>query len=151
MALGLGVLLYILDRPAGHTYFLPEALSLFSTTPRVFGALGNQLPTFLHALAFCLITSGILGCGRRGALFVCLFWLSVDAAFEIGQYPSLAGEITTLIPDWFAAVPLLDNTESYFTQGRFDPADLASILLGAVCAYFLIRFLVARPAAVPRP
>jgi hypothetical protein len=147
-ALGLGILLYVLDRPAEHTYFLPEALSLFSTTPRMFGNLGNHLPTFLHVLAFCLITSGILGSDKRAALMVCLGWLAIDAAFEIGQHPSVAARIIPLIPGWFAKVPLLDNTASYFTHGRFDPADLASILLGAMCAYVLIRILIARPVVV---
>lgn len=149
--LGLGMLVYILDRPAGTTYFLPEVISLFPTTPRVFGTVGNQLPTFLHVLAFCLITSGVLGCGRRGALFVCLFWLTIDAAFEIGQQPSVASELIAHIPGWFAAVPILSNTANYFSRGRFDPADLASIVLGAVCAYFLIHYLLGRPAAGRQP
>jgi hypothetical protein len=146
VALGVGILLYMLDRPSNHTYFLPEALSLFTTTPRVFGQLGNQLPTFLHVLAFSLLTSGILGSSKQSAWRVCGFWLCIDAAFEIGQYPLVAEKIIVLIPHWFSAIPLLDNTANYFARGRFDIADLVSILLGALCAFALLQLLPARPS-----
>lgn len=138
LALGLGIALYVLDRSPTQTYFLPDALSLFSATPSVFGTLGNHLPTFLHVFAFCLISSGILGCGRRGALIVCFFWLFIDGAFEIGQHPSASEIIIPMIPSLFFDIPILDNTVNYFAQGRFDPIDLISILLGVVSAYLLI-------------
>jgi hypothetical protein len=141
LALGLGVALYVLDRSPTQTYFLPDTLSLFSATPSVFGVLGNHLPTFLHAFAFCLISAGVLDCKRRGALVICLFWLFIDGAFEIGQHPIASEIIIPMIPKLFFDIPVLDNTADYFAQGRFDPVDLISILLGAVCAYFLIRVM----------
>ena len=141
LALGLGIALYVFDRPPAQTYFLPDAMSLFTTTRSVFGRLGNHLPTFLHVFAFCLISSGMLGRSRRGALIVCFFWLFVDAVFEIGQHPSVSEIIIPMIPSVFFDIPVLENTASYFAQGRFDPMDLMSILLGAVCAYVLIQVM----------
>ena len=138
LALLIGVLLYWLDRPAAQTYFMPETLSLFRQTPRLFGSLGNQLPTFLHAFAFCLISAALVSRTRSTALGICLLWAGIDSLFEIGQHPAVAARLAAAIPAWFAHVPLLDNTRSYFLHGHFDPLDLASILLGAVAAYGLI-------------
>jgi len=140
-ALGLGVLLYLLDRPAGRTYFIPqflaEALQPDGGTG-LFGALGQQLPTFLHTFALCLLTAALLRVGWRGALGICGGWLLIDAAFEIGQHQRIAPVLARWTPDWFTHIPVLDNTASYFLHGRFDPLDLLSIFLGAAAAFVLI-------------
>ena len=72
---------------------------------------------------------------------VCFFWLFIDGAFEIGQHPSVSEIIIPMIPSLFFDMPVLDNTANYFAQGQFDPIDLMSILLGAVCAYVLIQVM----------
>jgi len=43
-----------------------------------------------------------------------------------------------IIPNWFAGIPFLENTENYFLQGTFDLIDLASISIGAAIAYFVL-------------
>ena len=141
LALGLGIALYTLDRPSTRTYFLPDALSLYSVTPSIFGPLGNHLPTFLHVFAFCLISSGVMDYTKQKALIICLFWLFIDGAFEIGQHPSVSKFVIPMIPGVFSEIPVLDNTANYFSQGRFDPIDILSIVLGALCAYMLIRVM----------
>lgn len=141
LALGLGVALYVLDRPASQTYFVPDALSLFEQTPSVFGALGNHLPTFLHVFALCLITCGVLGSGLREAAVVCLLWLLVDVFFELGQHQDIAHKIVPYLPNWFKGIPFLENTADYFVQGRFDPVDLIAILFGAIASFLLILVL----------
>jgi hypothetical protein len=138
LALVLGGVFYILARPPSQTYFVPAALSLFQGDASVFGALGYHLPTFLHVFAFSLITVGFLGSDLRGAVQVCLLWFSIDALFEIGQHPWVAGIIVPHVPDWFSAVPVLDNVAVYFERGSFDVFDLLSILLGAVAAYGVV-------------
>lgn len=144
IVLGVGVIIYIVDRPAAHTYFLPQNLSLYSATRHVFGLLGNYLPTFLHVFAFCMMTSALLGGDMRSAWKVCSFWFCIDSLFEIGQYPSIAKKVIAILPGWFSNVPILDNTANYLTYGRFDLLDLFSILLGGIVAYLLIRFMSAR-------
>jgi hypothetical protein len=143
-ALGLGIVFYLLYRPPAQTYFIPEALSLYSAKASTFGGLGNHLPTFLHVFAFSLITSGMLGCTRQGALLACLFWLFVNAFFEIGQHPAVAEIIIPVIPGWFDGIPILENTASYFRQGRFDAYDLLSIVLGGIGAYLLIIYMLSK-------
>lgn len=135
----LGSLVYLVDRPPEQTYFLYFSnveISLHSTLPNLFGFLGNLLPAFAHAFSFILITAGIIGCGKRGYLTVCLSWLIVDWTFELGQkYSDLAVE---LIPGWFAGIPILEATSGYFRVGTFDVLDMAAVLLGAGAAYFVL-------------
>ena len=140
-ALALGVILYLYDRPSSQVYFVSELFSQYKGERFVFGKFGYHLPTFLHAFAFCLITTGILASGIRQALIICLFWLFIDGSFEVAQHPDIANKIITYIPDWFKSIPVLENTADYFIQGRYDPADLAAILIGITVAYILILFL----------
>lgn len=147
-ALLLGVWVYAADRPAARTYFLPEGLDLHPGGA-LFGPLGQHLPTLLHVLGFCLLTAALLRVGWRGALAICGGWLLVDGLFEIGQHEAIAPVLARWTPDWFAHVPVLENTASYFLRGRFDPLDLASIALGAALALALI--LVTRRFDPPEP
>lgn len=133
-ALLLGSLIYALDRPARLTYFLPETLSLHQPMHSTFGSLGQHLPTFLHVFAFCLLTASLLRVGMRGSLAICGGWLALDGAFEIGQHPDIAPLLARWTPDWFSALPVLDNTAGYFLRGHFDPRDLLSIVAGAMLA-----------------
>ncbi len=135
----LGTAVYFLDRPVELTIFVPGDLSLFHLTPSVFGGIGNSLPTFAHVFAFSLLTIALVGGAKRTAVTVCLGWFLVDAAFEIGQHPQLAGWLSSLIPQWFEHIPVLDRTPSYFLYGTFDPLDLVSAALAALAAYLVIR------------
>ena len=146
LALGLGIVLYLVDRPASETYFVPESLSLFSHGSTVFGSLGQHMPTFLHVFAFCLLSSGILDCNKRCALLVCGFWLCLDGLFEIAQHDAIAERLVPWVPDWFNGIPILENTANYFSRGHFDPLDLASIVLGSMLAYLTISLLPTHPS-----
>jgi len=134
-----GSLVYLIDRPPDQTYFVyssPINISLSNTIPNLFGSIGNSLPAFIHIFSFILITAGLIFCNKRGYLIICLSWFLVDCAFELGQkFDDLASKI---IPDWFAGIPFLENTENYFLQGTFDFLDLAAIALGTVIAYFAL-------------
>jgi len=137
-SLGFGVLVYAFDRPADQVYFLPDALHVPEQLQGSFGLLGQHLPTFLHVLAFCLLTAAFLPVKTRGALVICSTWLLIDAAFEAAQHAAIAPWAVRALPDWFARVPVLENTAAYFRNGRFDPIDLLSIGLGALLGLLLI-------------
>jgi len=134
-----GSLVYLVDRPPDQTYFVYSSgvkISLYSTFPILFGLIGNSLPAFIHVLSFILITAGLVSYQKRGYLIICLCWLLVDSAFELGQkFTALSSK---MIPDWFAGLPLLENTEGFFLQGTFDFLDLAAIALGSIIAYFVL-------------
>lgn len=134
-----GVLVYLVDRPPDTAYFLTgwaKNISLHDRIPNMFGPAGKSLPAFAHVFSFILITAGILGCRRRGYLYICLFWLFVDGAFELGQrYDSIP---LRLIPAWFEGIPFLENTANFFRLGTFDYLDLVSFFLGTVLAYIVL-------------
>ena len=134
-----GVLVYLIDRPPDTAYFLAgwaKDISLHGRIPNMFGPVGKSLPTFAHVFSFILITAGILGSRKRGYLFICLFWLVIDVAFELGQkYSSVP---LKFIPDWFEGIPFLENTANFFHSGTFDIIDLIAILTGTILAYILL-------------
>ena len=137
--LGLGLLVYLIDRPPDQTYFISNAgfdISFYNTLPNIFGLVGNSLPAFIHVFSFILISAGLLGCRKRGSIIICLSWLLVDCAFELGQKFNMWS--SKIIPDWFIGVPFLEDTENYFLQGTFDFIDLAAIALGTLIAYFVL-------------
>ena len=144
-ALFVGSLVYIIDRPPDHTYFIYISglnISLYNIIPNIFGLVGNSLPAFIHVFAFILITAGLLGCRKRGYLIICLSWLLVDCAFELGQKFNMW--FLKIIPDWFIGVPFLENSKNYFLFGTFDFFDLAATTIGAVIAYFVLIVTMGR-------
>jgi len=143
LALVLGSLVYIVDRPPEQTYFVSRwmaTISLYSIIPNLFGLLGNSLPDFTHAFAFIMITAGLASCRTKGCILISMVWFFTDALFEIGQKFSTTA--TLLIPQWFSGIPFLKTTPHFFQTGTFDWFDLAAILIGSVSAYFTLRITI---------
>jgi hypothetical protein len=140
-----GALVYLVDRPPDHAYFVYRSgidISLYRVFPNLFGPIGHSLPAFSHVFSFILITAGLIGCRKRGYLIICLSWFIVDCAFELGQKFKLSA--VRIIPDWFAGVPFLQNTENFFLSGTFDYFDLTAITIGAALAYFSLLHTMQR-------
>lgn len=137
-----GVLVYVLDRPTESTYLLPGWLSISSMTGGFFGVVGNQLPTFVHVYAFILLTAAGAVPAVSGITPVCLGWFALDSLLEIAQMEPIAHWIAMHTPDWFAGIPLLENTAGYFLAGTFDVLDLASIAAGTLAAYLTFKLAV---------
>ncbi len=138
-ALLLGSLVYLIDRPPNQTYFVADLgvdINFYNILPNLFGLIGKSLPSLIHTFSFILITAGLLSSRKKDYLIICLCWLLVDSAFELGQ--KFNSFISNIIPNWFAGVPFLENTENYFIMGTFDFFDLTSIGIGAVLAYFIL-------------
>jgi hypothetical protein len=135
----LGSLVYLVDCPPDQTYFISNFginISLYNLLPNLFGIIGNSLPDFVHPFSFILITAGLITFKKKGYIIICLSWFLVDCVFEFGQKFNLW--FSTIIPDWFAGIPFLENTEKYFVHGTFDSFDLAAITIGTVIAYFVL-------------
>lgn len=133
-----GSLVYLIDRTPYQTYFIYRIanISLYNALPNLFGHIGNSLPAFIHVFSFILITAGFIFCNKKGYLIICLSWFLIDCVFELGQkFNTWSSKI---IPDWFAGIPFLENTENYFLQGTFDFIDLTAIAFGTVIAYFVL-------------
>ena len=121
-ALGLGVLVlgvavYVLDRPVGSVGFLPARLGHGSG---LLGPFAGPLPTFLHTLAFSLMTAALIAPSLRARLAACGVWAAVNGLFEAAQYPAFR-DITGI------GMP-----------GAFDPLDLLAAAIGAVAAFLLM-------------
>ena len=138
--LAAGILVYALDR-GGAAYFLSGWTS--APLPMEFpGPLGNHLPTFLHTLAFILITAAILRPWPQLLVPICATWFGIECLFELGQMAPFDGHIAALVPTWFKGVPLLEITSDYFIRGTCDALDVVSIALGAIIAYPLVRMFL---------
>jgi hypothetical protein len=133
----LGTCVYLLDRP-WQQLAIAEVIPLTLDPWPIFGALGGSLPSFAHVCAFALLTAALLDGGRRLNQVICLGWLSVNVAFELGQHPKLATSIAHAVPGWFAQVPILNQTPTYFLSGTLDPLDILFATLGALAAYSVI-------------
>ena len=95
--------------------------------------MGKYFPAITHVFALAMFTGGVLGKGRTRRLGACLFWLTADLAFELGQkFPEQA---INLVPGWFSHIPLLNQTANYFSHGSYHPLDVLATVLGALAAY----------------
>ena len=134
-----GLLVYLVDRPPDQTYFVRSYsyyISQYHSFPNLFGPIGNRLPAFVHVFSFILITAGLLSCGKRGCLIICLSWFLVDCAFELGQKFKIWS--SNMVPDWFEGIPFLESSKNYFLLGTFDFLDLTAIAFGALMAYLVL-------------
>jgi hypothetical protein len=136
-----GTLVYVLARPAGSTAFLPRGVGGHARPPEALTVLLGSLPTFLHTLAFALMTLAVLRPGPRGTVRVCGAWLLLEAAFEVAQHPAI-GAATGLggdPRDALATAAPLAWLRDYCSNGTFDVADLVAAFLGAALACALAR------------
>ena len=136
----LGALVYLFDRSAADIYFIPEWWRFADGTPALFGSLGYSLPSFAHTYCFILLIGALLTPWRITPLALCIGWSAVETFLELAQSEGLAGRILAALPDWFADWPVLANVPGYFAVGRFDPFDLAAIVLGGVAAWLTLFF-----------
>lgn len=141
--LGIGSLVYVLDRPAESAAFFSTILPGLNF-PGLFGPVGNNLPTFAHIFSFAILTSVWLGATRLACLAACAIWLGIDSAFEIGQHPLIAEHLVRFLPAWLEELPILRDADVYFAAGTFDAWDLISIAAGATAAYFVTALPILR-------
>jgi len=137
----IGTLVYLIDRPPEQVFFLsilPVQLTLYNMIPPLFGPLNRFLPDLMHVMAFILLTAGVLACGRRGYLLICLFWLAVDGGFELGQ--KYSARAAGLVPDWFDNIFFLDHVKIYFMNGSYSNHDMIAIVIGVIIAYLILIY-----------
>ncbi len=125
LALGLGLLIYLVLRPQDSSY-LNHYLSFYQfwPSPPVF----NSLPSLFHVLAFSLFSISVLG--RNYAFHSCLFWFLLNVAFELLQHPVLSH---LDFPGILGA----------YARGTFDYLDILVSFIGA-CLALIINHLLER-------
>jgi len=138
VSLSVGVLVYLADRVASHAALIPSVDALGGL--HLFGALGQWLPSFVHALAFSLFTAAALKPGAAACGAACAFWAFVDVAFEVEQHPALAATWQAALHGGLGEWAIARATLRYFLQGTFDTYDVCAAMLGALLAVALLLF-----------
>ncbi len=138
LLLSLGTAVYLLDRPQGSAWLIPPAWQ--SAMPgHWFGTVGHWLPSFVHALAFSVLTAAFLPRRPAFAAAACLAWALVDTLAELGQHAAFSATLAAAIAASLGDTPWAARLGLYFTRGSFDPADVFAGLAGSVLAYVLLR------------
>src|SRR5690554_5758353 len=120
--LALGSLQYVLVRPASELAIWPDGVEAPGPFLRIPGVLNQALPSFIHTLAFALLTAAAIG--RRSALIpAAIAWCCVNLAFEIGQHPDVAATLVGVIGS--GAQPLSVLTR-YFVRSEEHTSELQS-------------------------
>jgi hypothetical protein len=142
IALGLGLLVYLADRPAGSAQWLPglPGLPIRGGRP-LFGAVGPWLPSFVHPFAFGLLSAAAARRRATPAYGAVAAWWAVNLAFELGQHPRLSAPISQALQSGFGPWPPAQALSRYLLNGRFDGADLLALSAGALAAAALLRLL----------
>jgi|SRR5690606_18279038 len=126
--LAVGALQYVLVRPASELAVWPDGIDAPGPFLRLPGTLNQALPSFIHTLAFALLTAAAIG--RPSALVpAAIAWGCVNLAFEIGQHPHVAAVLADVIGSGPQPQSLLIR---YFVEGTFDVLDLAATALAAL-------------------
>lgn len=139
ISLSAGYLVYFLGRPGPTIYAIPENLEHWVFALPLLSEISGPLPGFFHTFAFILLIAVVLNPSRTGLFLVCLGWMAIELFFEIGQHPFFAQYLIEWVPAWFADVPFLEVTDSYFLSGTFDPVDVLFILFGTAAAFLVLH------------
>lgn len=115
----------------GHINYFDEYAYLCNTL------IVGSLPSFIHTVAFSLLTSAIIEGTRTNDFLVCISWFLAECIFEalplFKQYIPLSILLTN---DNIVTYGL--NT--YLTYGTYDHHDICAIALGAIVSgYIMIR------------
>lgn len=138
LALVLGLLVYMVDRPPGQAAMMPAVLAF--GTGSLFGALGNWLPSFAHPFSFSLFSAALCAPASAPACRACLAWWLVNVAFELGQHAQFREAVVgnlQLILDSGWLTQLVSN---YLQRGTFDVGDLIAATLGSLAAAAVLYF-----------
>lgn len=122
-----GALVYLLARPPG-VLFLPDAWQLDWPAPPPLERLLGSAPSFMHPLAFGLLTAAVAGTVRRLRLAT-LAWSAINLVLEAAQLTAVRFDLR--------GVPLIG-------YGTFDPADCVAALFAPLAAWLLIVMISKR-------
>jgi len=142
VALAVGACVYLLDRDWVSTMFLGAFAGWQPARYAVFGALGDTLPSFLHAYAFTVLLVLALWPWPKARGWVAPGWFAIAAGLEILQAPGVA--LAAFGPPDSAGTPLVRSLALYAWRGEFDPADLWATALGCATAWVVTNTLARR-------
>jgi hypothetical protein len=125
-ALGVGALVYVLDRDPHHVWLMPAAWSLPQWRGLLPRAISDSLPSFVHVFAFALLSAWLWARTRQQAIVVVFAWWLLDLVFELAQLGAVRAQLQGHV--WL----------QHWPQGDFDGADVLALSIGAVVAGALL-------------
>jgi hypothetical protein len=133
-----GAAFYAIVRPPAALRTILPGPFAFAEPPTAAGPLLGSAPTFVHAVAFSLLTAAALrGSARR--FVICGGWAAIEIAFELLQHPRVGPWLLANAP--LSSMPFM---RAYLT-GTFDPADVLAALLGSAAAFCVLTLLHRTP------
>jgi hypothetical protein len=127
-ALLLGIAVYLLDRDWTRSLFMESFAGHQWPRLAVFGALGECLPSFLHAYAITVLLIVALWPWPWIRSWVCPQWFILASLLEWLQSDAGSAWISE------TEIPLMACLKSYSVRGRFDYLDLLATGVGCVTA-----------------
>jgi hypothetical protein len=125
-ALAVGGVVYALDRDPAQVWLMPAAGSLPQGRGWLPRALSDSLPSFVHVLAFALLTALVWARTRQQAIVAVAAWWWLDLLFELAQLGAVRAALQGHA--WLRHWP----------QGEFDGADVLALSVGALLAAALV-------------
>jgi len=137
LGLALAMAVYIADRDAARAMLMPDVGA--HAGRKIFGAIGQWLPSFVHPFSFSLFTAAALPARSTPRYGACVAWAVVNAAFEVGQHPSVSIRLANALQGAPSGMPFSQALSRYFVHGTFDPLDLVAVLFGSLAAALVLR------------
>jgi hypothetical protein len=131
--LAAGFAIYATARPATVFAFFPHASDPVALPAWLRWMLGPA-PTFVHVVAFSLMSGAVIGRTRRQIYGVCAAWAVIEVGFELAQHPAFRNWLT----QHGAFVLQISLLGSYLAHGTFDLGDLVAALVGAALAAWIL-------------
>jgi hypothetical protein len=125
-----GVVVYMTARPPTTLQFLPHFPNLGALVPGQLRPLLGSAPTFVHVVAFSLMSASIVGRSQGRIFLVCGGWALIEISFELAQYPTISHWL--LQRTFF--VSSIPHMRAYLVFGTFDYGDVLAAIVGAALA-----------------
>ena len=134
----LGISFYLISRPAWQITLIPDFLFVQWHCTSSFCHYLDNLPSFLHVLGFSVLTAGIITIHKKTYIIICSLWTFINILFEIlqsdiffrlGKFLPMSNQANSTLLNW---------AHNYSLNAVFDYYDILAILLGAICAYWLL-------------
>jgi hypothetical protein len=137
--LAVGFVIYATARPATAFAFLPHSSNPAALPAWLRWVLGPA-PTFVHVIAFSLMSAALMARTRRQVYGICGAWAAIEVAFELAQHRAFRSWLTHHGAFVFR-IPLLGG---YLSSGTFDLGDLTAAVVGAAVAAWILTRAVRR-------
>ena len=138
-----GVVFYLLSRTDTPVFLSFFGFDMVPVLPAAMINGAGWLPTFVHVVAFTLITAAWLPARPLAWAFAAVIWAVVNFAFEVIQMSSLR---PVLENDSLVASAVTGFAES----GTFDWLDIVAAMAGAVLGFCLCAVIARRGLAAKK-